>query len=480
MEVRCGSCNKLFRVSDDKISGTGIKFKCTRCGKYIKITREEFEQYRLSKETPPVFHMPGPARAPVPTETGTGGVKPGPAADLSVFKPRSAQEIEHANVREPLLSAVSSAAGAEQAEARRPSRSVPQPAALVAHGSPGQETSGDVHPLASGAAAGILGGLGCALPVLAFMILGFGIVARFVPFLSQMPIYIIAAASAAGLTGIGIIISMFLALVQARAGKKLFFMLNILLGTFFGAVLGALYSIILALWSGSAIRPIQIGMSALSWSIAAFLLSVSIVIMRRIMLSSKQESFGARLSGAQVFVVILSVSIIGLSVYGEVLVTSRIKSAAEAAAGKVKDMTSTEGLQIVEPAGYRNPDGDLVITGNVQNATDKERVVWYLEADVYDAQGAVLVQAGMMNGKQLYIQRDYDVLAKRGVNVDEFKVKNLQETGTTIAPHGTAHFEFRILEPPAGTSSFLVTVRQVDPVKMMQDMASAAKEKQQR
>ena len=49
MEVRCASCNKLFRVSDDKITGIGIKFACTRCQTVVKITREEFEQYSLSR-----------------------------------------------------------------------------------------------------------------------------------------------------------------------------------------------------------------------------------------------------------------------------------------------------------------------------------------------------------------------------------------------------------------------------------------------
>ena len=40
MDIRCGKCNKLFRVSDDKITGKGIKFACSRCGEAVKITRE--------------------------------------------------------------------------------------------------------------------------------------------------------------------------------------------------------------------------------------------------------------------------------------------------------------------------------------------------------------------------------------------------------------------------------------------------------
>ena len=69
MEVRCKKCNKLFRVSDDKITGTGIKFPCTRCGEYVRITREDFEHYTLSRSAEAVPDLiepkPKPAEAPL-------------------------------------------------------------------------------------------------------------------------------------------------------------------------------------------------------------------------------------------------------------------------------------------------------------------------------------------------------------------------------------------------------------------------------
>jgi predicted Zn finger-like uncharacterized protein len=70
MEIRCGSCSKLFRVADDKITGSGIKFKCTRCGEYVKITREDFERYNLSKAAAPGFPSLEPA-APATATFGT-------------------------------------------------------------------------------------------------------------------------------------------------------------------------------------------------------------------------------------------------------------------------------------------------------------------------------------------------------------------------------------------------------------------------
>src|SRR3990172_5020999 len=69
MEIRCGSCNKLFRISDDRIIGKGIKFACTRCNETIKITREEFEAYTLSRtadSAPGTSEMPATPAAPAP------------------------------------------------------------------------------------------------------------------------------------------------------------------------------------------------------------------------------------------------------------------------------------------------------------------------------------------------------------------------------------------------------------------------------
>jgi predicted Zn finger-like uncharacterized protein len=62
MEVRCGSCNKVFRVSEDKITGSGIKFACSKCGNPVTITREESEQYfqlnKTAPASPPVVQQP--------------------------------------------------------------------------------------------------------------------------------------------------------------------------------------------------------------------------------------------------------------------------------------------------------------------------------------------------------------------------------------------------------------------------------------
>jgi hypothetical protein len=219
---------------------------------------------------------------------------------------------------------------------------------------------------------------------------------------------------------------------------------------------------------------------AVSWGITALLVSIAVVIIRRAVLSSRKESFSAGLSGLQIVGFILSLLVVGSAVYGNVVVISKVRSAAEETVSTYfKDMTSTEGLRMVNtPSGYIDTNGDLVITGVVENTTDKEKPVWYLVAEVFDAQGKVLIQAKSLNGKQLYTPRDYDILAKRGVNVQDLKAKNIQERGAPLLPKGVANFEIRVMEPPVGIATFNATLQQFDPLQMMKEAAEEVKQKQ--
>jgi hypothetical protein len=140
-----------------------------------------------------------------------------------------------------------------------------------------------------------------------------------------------------------------------------------------------------------------------------------------------------------------------------------------------KAMTSPEGLQITSASGSLDQNQDLIISGAIENTTDKERTAWYVVVHVYDAQGAVIMNARMLNGKQLYTKRDYEVLEKRGVSVQELKAKNLQEPGVVIPPKGSVRFEIRFMEPPVGISSFNATLEPFDPEQLFKEMAEEQK-----
>ncbi len=498
MDVRCGSCKKLFRVSDDKITGSGVKFKCTRCSEYVRIKAEDFEQYKALKaaaplpEAKPVETQPMPepqmpaAKGPAPLDLmGFEHHEPAGAEASSVAPPAPSSKLAfHAQSEtkaEPVpasaLTDTTHAGPAAPSPASRPS-TVNKPATVP---KPKKEIQDTVHPFASGTSAGAIGGLGCALPVLAVMLLGFGAAAKIVPALLKMPIYYLVAVSAVGLTALGIVIGIFLAMIQSGSEKKIFSFPGILLGGLLGMVIGTGYAAAVDMISGVGVNISHVVTGAASWGITALLVSIAVVIIRRTALSSRKESFSSSLSGLQIFGFILALLVVGSAVYGNVVLISKVRTAAEETVSTYfKDMTSTEGLQMVNtPSGYIDTNGDLVITGVVENTTDKEKPVWYLVAEVFDAQGKVLIQAKSLNGKQLYTPRDYDILSKRGVNVQDLKAKNIQERGAPLLPKGIVNFEIRIMEPPVGIATFNATLQRFDPLQMMKEAAEEVKQKQQ-
>jgi hypothetical protein len=136
----------------------------------------------------------------------------------------------------------------------------------------------------------------------------------------------------------------------------------------------------------------------------------------------------------------------------------------------VKGVTSPEGLQITSVSGSVDANQDFLVSGVIENTTNQERPDWYLVIDVYDARGTVLDTARMWNGKQLYTKRDYEVLAKRKVNIQELKEKNLHEPGVVIPPKGTVRFEMRFMDWPASIASFNATLQPFDPKRLYREI----------
>ena len=135
-----------------------------------------------------------------------------------------------------------------------------------------------------------------------------------------------------------------------------------------------------------------------------------------------------------------------------------------------KGMISPEGLRIASVSRSVDENHDFLIGGEIENTTNKEWPDWYVVVDVYGAQGKVLDSARMWNGKQLYTTRDYEVLAKRGVDVEQLRAKNLYEPGVVIPPKGTVHFEMRFMEVSNNISGFNATLRPFDPVRLYKEL----------
>ena len=135
-----------------------------------------------------------------------------------------------------------------------------------------------------------------------------------------------------------------------------------------------------------------------------------------------------------------------------------------------------EGLQVVSASGGVDPvSGDLIISGVIENTTDKARPAWYVVVDLLDAQGTTVMQAKLVSGKPFYTRRDMEVLGKRGTNMQELRTKQLQDQGVTIPARGTVNFEIRVLEPPIGVANFNATLQPFDPVKLYKEISEEQK-----
>ena len=636
MDIRCGSCSKLFRVADEKIAGKGIRFKCTKCGEVITITKQDFEMDLLAREggnevtavlqPTPAATPPQPSPTPSPPEPEAREYQPQASPpqepDAREYKPPEAPQAgledfdfsephdaaQHAQepdaglgdfsfgdqafqeqqetpeghevpsgevqlsedeekaaedafafptelISEPSRkaafdatsseaqdtgSADAAAGGGEPSETTldlsgldaqapdvasrpepAPSRktgpvftpperrrqeppppqeeeldlgaalSIPRMAGGLDNAGAGDDvggmtsgataafpepvpSNGEVHPLASGNVTGAITGVGCALPIVVMLAFGFGILAKFLPFLASLPFVHLIAAAGGGLFSIGIMIGILIAVLQAKAGRKLFFLVNILAGTLFGTVFGGGMMAVVVLASGAPLDVARISSGAINGGIMATLLSILLVIVRRIMMFTKTETFSAPLTGGQKAGLALSIVIILAAGYGQGTLTGKLEQAGQALVQQYPKEITTEGLTVVDATAYMDQTtGDLVITGAVQNSLSEPKPGWYLVVDVYDKAQTVAATVRMVNGVQILMKREFGLLQQRGKNIKNLKAQMaLSVQAGEIPAKGRVPFEVHLMEPPTGATSFLPVLKKFDPAATFELMAA--------
>ncbi len=395
MEVRCGKCNKLFRVSDDKITGTGIKFACTRCGEHVRITREDFEHDTLSRGTVSVLDLFEPKHTPPAAPLSPEASEP--VARVTASPEHESQPFDfaaqatHENVSEekaPLFVEPDHLTPASAAKTESAVEIKPETLMLV---KPKAEPLVELQP-------------------------------EHRPEPKPEPLLV----------------------PQQQAGPTT------------EREIPPAPSIQPAVQRKEYVHP-----AAAPVSPAA----------ERIVTEPIHSSRPSH-SGRMYLVLFVTLIIAGLAAYGIYFYLQSPSPSLQMEKKSVNTITSIEGLQIVNPVGSMEANGDLLISGAIENATVKERALWYVLAIVNDAQGSEIAKIRFLNGKQIYTRRDYDILAGRGVNVQEFKAKSLQEKGVVIPPNGTVKFEVRYLQPSPGIASFHTQLLPFDPIQMNKEIAA--------
>jgi hypothetical protein len=281
----------------------------------------------------------------------------------------------------------------------------------------------------------------------------------------------------------GIIIGLVIAAVQAVEGRKLFFPVNILIGTVTGVVIGVSAYALTALALSKGIVGAALAARAAAWAAISFLLSVIIVIARRIMVHARDEAFSASMNVPQKAGVALSVLVVLVSLYADGALTGRMEEMSQETAlrfEQLRQQLTPDGLAVLNAAGRIDPaKGDLVVSGTIQNALDRQKPGWFLVVEVYDADQKVLSQMKMINGAQAFSRRDLEILAKRGTKIDEliqrFIAAVVKPQGASIPAKGAVQFEMRLPEPPANAASFLPVLKPFDPAVMLKEFSADLK-----
>jgi hypothetical protein len=441
MEVRCTGCNKLFRVSDDKIVGSGIKFPCTRCRETVKITREEFEQYKLAGEaalllasvTPKPLKAPAEPPLPEPASFAPSPDLPAASVDSAVFDLSDPATAAASLSDQKNIEQEGEIAGLFDEPAR------PEPAAAAetdTQAATVQEEPSVSLPESAGADA--LQPTATAKPEPGAAI---QIEARPEPVSTPVPQPRPSAAVAAP--------------QSQKTEPKAPFPLKEEVKTTPKAASEAAIS----------------GMAPdTETSLSELLEKEANAPEPAVFDAAPQTPASGFRKTAPILAVVLLVG--GAAVLG--VISYLGKESGPATKTEVR-ITSPEGLQIVNPsAGFDSAKGDLVITGTVENSTEKPKPAWYVVVEVFDAQNTVIAKARLLSGKQLYSKRDLEILAKRGANIQDLKMKSLDQ-GMTIPPKGSSNFEIRILEAPAGVASFNPMLQPFDPMQLFKELAEEQK-----
>ncbi len=466
MEIRCGNCNKLFRVSDDKITGKGIKFSCSRCGEYVKITKEDFENYTVSLTAATALDLfeqkAKSAAAPVSgAETVTAEksvsapataipqsdlvrpatVEPKPSDMPESSVPDFLQERHNPPVLEleptvfdqqPVSTEAQHEQEPEPMQAKEEWLSEPEPKVKTdTVREPRQETKEEPKPEPQQSPA----------PITAME-----------PVSSQEPVPSAKPESKPALKleprSQPAPVLKPAPVAQPRTGPKLAVQPRTQPER--KAAAGA---------SAPVGSPATVKREAVRPSAPAPPMTVI----------GASPAAPARSGMLILLIVVILLALAGTGVF--FYLRSSLKSAHE----PISALTSMDGLHILSASGSMEPNGDLLISGEVENTTDKQKNAWYLVVDVFDANGSVINKLRLLNGKQLFTRNDYEIMTKRGMDVKDIKAKTLSEQVVVIPPKGKVPFEVRYLQPPIGVASFSAALHPFDPVRLYREIAEETK-----
>ncbi len=322
----------------------------------------------------------------------------------------------------------------------------------------GEQTAGSgTNPVVTGAYAGALGGLGCALPLIAMMMLGIG----FLSLGMNVPGYGAAAAILIVLLKMlsaGVLIGISLAFIGAKTEINVWSFPGAFIGAFIGGAIGLISGLFLGTGIGGVFGTALIFGSVVGWVVKAVLVSAVVILFRNFVLSSGDEGpLSAPLSAKQM----TTVGLLFFLMVFTIVMDMKAQHSVRAAIAETRQGLSAEGLRVADQQSSLNDQGDLVVSGKVMNNSKDDKMGWLLIAEMRDESGAVLKKAMMMNGIQMHSMRDAEIFRKRNQSVPRPEPGD-PKTAPLIKSGESVPFELTFLEPPKEYKEVSFVLKNVD------------------
>lgn len=314
-----------------------------------------------------------------------------------------------------------------------------------------------VNPIVTGVYAGALGGFICAIPAVLLTMLGIG--------LASLGLGISGFSAAASLVmsflrmlSLGVMTGIALAFVDAKTEADMWSARGILVGMLIGVIMGLTYGIFMYLIIGGVIGTIAIIGSVFGWIIKTAIVTLAVILSKNYVFRSMEPgSFSLEISGMQKTVTAVlfffMIFTLGMEAKGLYLTKSSYEES-------LKEV-SAEGLTVKDMKELRNAEGDLVISGLVENLTEDDKTGWYLMAELVDNEDRVISKARLINGAQSYTARDFKIYHERGKRVSPERLLK-PDTDVIIKPGESVSFEVVFLNPPREYKECKLTMKDLD------------------
>jgi hypothetical protein len=192
--------------------------------------------------------------------------------------------------------------------------------------------------------------------------------------------------------------------------------------------------------------------------IKAAIVTLLAIVAKKLLFSSTAEgSFLSPISISQQGLVGILCCIVVLTIGLEIKEGRLSPSARQHASQEL----SSEGLVLRNLEESMNAEGDLVITGAIENTTKTDKAGWIAIAELSAEKGQVLRRATLINGLQIFNINDLEVLRKRGAPISPPNLSEAQ--GSYVLKAGTSvPFKVRFYGPPQKYKECSLTLKDLD------------------